>query len=368
MKRGIFNAIHIADIHFAAYSPKDQYDILKKQFLDKIYSYPGINLISVDGDLFDHKLMANSEGIYYASMFVDNLVRIAREKNCTLLLLHGTYSHDADQLKLFYHYMNDKTVDVRIITSIQFEQVGNCRILCIPELYGLDELVYNKYLHMSGYYDEAILHGTFEGSVYGNNVGNGRLFTLHDFDMCRGMMIGGHVHKPGCFEGYFYYCGCPYRWKFGEEEDKGFLICSHDLDLNRTYVNFETIISNTYITIEWKDAISNPKLFIDEIDKLKKEKGIDYLKVRFSIPVDGSDKTIINNYYRNSRNTYVEFLNIMEEEKVKAESSGIVDTDYAFLLDDKLSDMEKFVKYVNMNEGSKFITVDSLKEILAEQL
>ena len=79
MQRGVFNSIHIADIHFAAYSPKDQYEILKNQFLDKIYSYPGINLISVDGDLFDHKLMANSEGIYYASMFVDDLVKIDRK-------------------------------------------------------------------------------------------------------------------------------------------------------------------------------------------------------------------------------------------------------------------------------------------------
>lgn len=368
MQRGVFNSIHIADIHFAAYSPKDQYEILKNQFLDKIYSYPGINLISVDGDLFDHKLMANSEGIYYASMFVDDLVKITRDKHSTLILLHGTYSHDADQLKLFYHYMNDNTVDVRVVTQMRFEQVGNCRILCIPELYGVDESVYDTYLHRSGYYDEAILHGTFEGSVYNNNVGNGRLFTIHDFNMCTGLIIGGHVHKPGCFEGYFYYCGCPYRWKFGEEEQKGYLVSSHDLDINRTYVDFQTIISNTYITIDWKDAISNPKAFIDGITKLKEEKGINFLKIKFGIPVDGSDKTIISNYYRNSKDTFVEFLNMMEEEKARSDQSDLIDTDYAFLMDDKLSDIEKYVKYVNMKEGSEFITVDSLKEILSEQI
>ena len=106
--RGIFNSIHIADLHFAAFNPKDQYRILKEQFLDVIAQYPSIQLISVNGDIFDHKLMANSDGIYYASLFINDLVKIAYLKQATLLLIHGTYSHDADQLKIFYHYMQDK--------------------------------------------------------------------------------------------------------------------------------------------------------------------------------------------------------------------------------------------------------------------
>lgn len=79
--RGLFISIHIADIHFAAFDPKEQYDILHNQFIEKIKQLPRIDMISVNGDLFDHKLMANSNGIFYASMFVDELVEIAREKN-----------------------------------------------------------------------------------------------------------------------------------------------------------------------------------------------------------------------------------------------------------------------------------------------
>ena len=62
-QRGIFNAVHIADLHFSAFDPKRQYEILRVQFLDKINTLNNIDLIEVAGDIFDHKLMANSDGI-----------------------------------------------------------------------------------------------------------------------------------------------------------------------------------------------------------------------------------------------------------------------------------------------------------------
>ena len=58
----------------------------------------------------------------------------------------------------------------------------------------------------------------------------------------------------------------------------------------------------------------------------------------------------------------------MEEQKAKAEASGEIESDLAFLLDDKMDDLEKFVKYVNIQEGSEFITVEKLKSILEEQI
>lgn len=368
MSNTLFNSAHIADLHFAAFNPKEQYEILKSQFIEVIKDIP-LDLISVNGDIFDHKLMGNSDSIYYASLFIDELVSLSRIKQCTLILLHGTYSHDADQLKLFYHYMNDDTVDVRVITTIQFEQIKNMRLLCIPELYGIPEETYQYYLHHSGWYDEAIIHGTFKGSVYNDNVKNGRLFVPYDFNMCTGFMVGGHVHKPGCFSGYFYYCGCPYRWKFGEEEDKGFLICTHDLEKNTHFVHFQKIISHTYITIDFDQLFSeDAQKMIQYIDDLKKSKGIDYLKVRFNIPINGAERSIINNYYRNSHTTFVEFLSIVEEQKLKEEGEVINDTEYGFMFDDRLSPEEKFVQYVNLKEGCQMISVEKLKQILSEQL
>lgn len=367
--RGLLISAHIADLHFSAFDPKHQYEILEEQFIKVIDSLPKLDIISIDGDIYHHKLMGNSDGLYYASLFIDDVMNVARKHNATVVLIHGTYSHDADQLKNFYHYLTNYDVDVRIATTLQFENIKNARILCIPELYGIDESAYYKYLHCSGYYDEAFMHGTFKGAVYGDNVGNGRLFTPKDFDHCCGFMIGGHVHTPGCHSGYFYYTGSPYRWKFGEEEDKGFLITIHDLDTQRHYVYFKKIVSDTYITLDIDDIQDkDPKALIEYITRIRTQQNINYLKIRFKTPVTGPDKTILENYYRNNSTTTLEFMDILEERKLQQQKNGEIPKEYDFILDNSLSDFEKFVRYVNTNEGCEFITVDKLKELLEKDL
>lgn len=367
--RGTLIEAHIADLHFGAFNPQQQFNILKEQVLSKLWLIPKLDIIVIDGDIFDHKVMSNSDATMYACSFVDQLVNIARAKNSTLVILHGTYSHDYDQLKIFYHYMQDKTVDVRVITNIQFEYIKGAKILCIPELYGLDESIYRHMFFESGWYDEAFVHGTFKGAVYGDNVGNGRLLTPEDFKYCKGVVIAGHVHKSGCFNGFFYYCGCPYRWKFGEEEEKGFLLLAHDLDTQIHHVQFEPVTSFRYDTIYLDTLVSeDPKKIIDYINRLKVEQGIDFIKVRFRIPIPGYNRTIINNYYRNNSNTFVEFMDIKDVEEQKREEQIKQNSQYNYLMDKGISDFERFVRYVNDSEGCEFITVQKLTEILNENI
>ena len=369
MSRGILIGANIADIHFGAYDPKQQYETLKEQFINFLYTIPRLDYIAICGDLFHKKVMGNSDVLYYASLFIEDIIQLSRIKNSTIVIIHGTMSHDSQMIKIFYHYLNDPGLDIKITDTLAFVDVKNARVLCIPELYGVDESIYDTYLHRSGYYDIAFMHGTFKGSVYGDNVGNGRLFDIHDFDMCTGMMIAGHVHKSGCFEGYFYYCGSPYRWQFGEPEEKGFLMSMIDLDTNRHCIQFMPIKCDTYITFDINELISNdPKVIIDYINNIKETTGANYLKIKFNVPINGADKVIIDSYYRNNPSTFVEFLNLMEERRIEQEKAGIVEDMYDFILDPNLTDFEKFVKYVNIKEGSEFISVDKLKEILEEQI
>lgn len=360
------SGVAISDIHFGALDPQKQFNILKEQFINVIEQYPVIDYILICGDLYDKKFFANSPAITYASYFIDEVIRVAKEKGSTVVLISGTFSHEAGQLSNFYHYINNCGVDFHIVESIQFINIKGHRLLCIPELYGLDESVYQKFLFESGYYDLAFLHGTFEGAVYGNNVGNGRLFRMQDFAMCKGFMVGGHVHTPGCHKGYFYYTGCPYRWKFGEEEDKGFLTMIYDKNSRRHYINFNKIVSDSYITVKLKDLVStDPKQIIEFINKMQRDEGIDYLKIKFEVPIKGADKVTIDGYYRNNPRTFVEFLDILEEKKIQDKQQGIIDSEYDFILDPKISDLEKFCMYVNMKEGTDFIKVDQLREILS---
>ena len=370
--RGHLIEIHLADLHFGAFDPKMQYDILMDQVYNKIKLLPRIDIISIDGDIFDHKVMSNSDTALYATKFIDQLVQLSKEKKSTFVILAGTYSHDMDQLKLFYHYMDhdlDDGLDVRVITNIQFEYIKGARILMIPELNGLDESIYQHYFFESGWYDEAFVHGTFEGSVYGNlTSGSSRLLTAKDFIYCKGVAISGHVHKPGCFQGFYYYCGCPYRWKFGEEEEKGFLIVAHDLDTQIHYVDFQPVESFKYVTIFLDELISeDPKKICDYINQKRINNGIDFIKVKFRVPIPNYNKTIINNYYRSNPTTFVEFCS--EEDLTKTEqATSFENTEYNYLIDNSMSDFEKFVRYVNDKEGSEFITVQQLTELLSEKI
>ena len=73
-KRGLLYEVHIADIHFGAMDPLKEYQILYEQFISKISSLPRTDIIAINGDIFDKKMMANSPAIYYAIRFVSDVV------------------------------------------------------------------------------------------------------------------------------------------------------------------------------------------------------------------------------------------------------------------------------------------------------
>ena len=366
--RGLFISAHISDIHFPVMDPKVQYDILENQFIKVLEPLERLDAIFINGDLYDHKVLLSSDAAYYASLFIGRLVDLCRVKQSTLVILQGTLSHDANQLKLYYHYTYDSTVDVRIITKLQFELIKDCRVLCIPELYGVDESIYESYLKYGGYYDIAIMHGTFKGSVYGDNVGNGRLFTIDDFNNCRGFMVAGHIHKPDCFNNHFYYCGSPYAWTFDDDHDKGFIISALDLDSRKYYLERVPIISFIYRTFRISELSEDPKTIIDYIIKLKEENGIDYIRIFFDYSLSNTNKSIVNDYFRTNDNVTLRFMSTNEEifykqkEEMKSNIAG-----YEYIIDSKISDEEKFCMYINQLKGSKYITVDELIRILKEE-
>ena len=368
IKRGMLYEIHIADLHFASIDPEDEYNILTNQFTAKINIMERIDIISINGDIFDHKLMSNSPSVYYAMKFINDIVDLARIRKATVLIIGGTPSHDANQLKLFSNYITDESVDVRIIEWPQFQWVKGAKILCVPEMHGYSEEDYQKLLYYD-WCDQVFGHMTIKGAVYGDNVGTGRLFCIEDFLRSRGPIVSGHIHIPGTFNSDFYYSGSPIRYKFGEEQPKGFLICIYDLDSRWYYMHFEEIVSYKYCTIDLTDIINDPKDVVKYINDMKSSQGIDHIKVRFKYVIDGANKTIITNYYRNRADVKLEFMDNQKEALDKLEKEQqLRDEKYGFLSDSSLTDEEKFCRYVNIQEGYDFITVDKLKEILMEEI
>ena len=370
-KRGTLVEVHIADIHFGVIDPKVQYTILTEQFLNKIVNIH-FDVLVIDGDLFDHKFQANSDSVLYAELFISSCVNICKMKNATIVLLHGTSSHDSNQLKLFYHYLSDPTIDMRIVENTRFEIIKGKRVLCIPEEYNKGKKYYEEFLYNSGFYDGVYMHGTFKGAIYGANEVNlaskkNPTFDLTCFCNCKGPIISGHVHVPGCFEGHMYYTGCPIRWRFGEEQEKGFIILLHDLDSRRYHVHFEEIKSFRYDTVNVDHLLADPQRAISYINNLK-QSGIDF--VRLEISIDKQDcLNIIKHYYQ--KDPTIKILETYKQEKEKREMQKALNTKYSgydYILDDNLSPEDKLTRYINQEMGYTFITVDELKKAIYDAL
>lgn len=364
--------IHIADIHFGSIDPLKQYTILKEQFFNPI-STIDFDILSIDGDIFDKKFLANSDAVMYAMKFVQECVELCISRNATLIIISGTESHDAGQLKLFYGYNDDERLDIRIVERIQFEFAQGLKILCIPEEYGKGADYYNNFLY-SGIYDTVFMHGTIVGSVYGANESNLAspkypIFGINDFINCLGPIICGHVHKAMCLNSYIYYCSNPIRYKFGEEEEKGFAIVLHDKNSGYHTFNFIPIKSFRYDTIDIRTLEYNdPNKVIEYLNNLINN-GIDNIRVDFSsisIPVT---QKIIEQYYSNHSNVSIKRYTSSDTPKIDT-TQEISDkySDLGFLLDPSLDEYSKFVQFINHNMGSNFITIDKLKLILSSSI
>lgn len=367
--------VSIADIHFGSMNPEYQYNILREQFLNKIETMNIIDIITICGDYFDHKCMANSNTIMYSIKFFNDLANICIRKNISLILLAGTKEHDNDQLRLFYNYLENKSLDLRIVERTGFEYVKGIKILCIPEEYNKSNEYYDMYLN-NEIYDMCIVHGMYKGAVYHNqeiNVDDKfnnriKIFTIDDFRLCRGLIIAGHVHTQGCFDKYFYYCGSPYRWTFGDEGPKGFLITLFDLETKIHYTHFEEVECMKYITINIDDILSlPPEVIIEEITKMSND--IEYVRINVNTYTDENIPTIniLKKYYKSNNNIKINIKNI-EKEKMNNELNSLSEkySKYKYLLDKNLNCYDKLIRYINEMEGTCFKT-EHLIDILREE-
>ena len=364
--RGIFIEAHIADLHFGVIDPVVQLKIYREQFIDKLKNLQQLDIISINGDLFDRRYLANSEVITCVNLFMSDLIDLCDEKECSLILIHGTESHDSHQFNIFYHYKNNSDIDLHIIEKAQFINVMGKEILCLPEEYNKGKAYYEE-LFRSKEYDACYMHGTFVNSIYGKSyedLGSNKepVFSMRNFWRCKGPIMAGHVHIAQCLEKHVYYSGSPIRWMFGEEDPKGFMILCHNLDTQYYYVHFEEIKSFRYDTIDMDQLLlSDPNEVIKYLEGLH-DSGIDH--IRLVIKKYSDNLPIIKEYFRTAtwlkledKTKALEALRRNEEEIKKY--SGM-----EFLVDPNIDEYTKFVMYVNSQEGEEYLTVDELKKLL----
>ena len=356
--------IHIADIHFGAIDPEDQYNILEEQFLKPI-SKVGFQILSIDGDLFDRKFMASSKAVYYANRFVYACANLCSMRGATFIMISGTESHESGQLSLYKDIGNLLPIDIEIIEKPTFIYKYGMTILCLPEEYGKSKQYYDNILK-SRVYDMCFMHGTLAGGVYGCNkedLDNRRpVFDIESFEYCRGPIISGHVHKPMCLKEYMYYVGTPIRYKFGEEEPKGYAILISNE--NGHYYRFMPIESYRYDTKEISVNSDDPNEIIKYIDSLCYQ-GHDHLRVQLSTENDIVGKAVTQ-YYSSNPNIRIDYKKKNVDSQPAINTTQEILEKYKgmdYLLDPSISNFDKLSRYINTSVGYSFITSEELKNI-----
>ena len=372
-RRGISFQVHISDIHFGIMDPKTEFDILYEQFIKKIIGLP-LDCISIDGDLFDRLFTSNTDSILYANLFFAELVKICKQNrtagiHTVLMIIMGTKNHDSDQLKLFYPYLDDPELDLRIIEKIQFEWVNGCRVLCIPELYNISDEEYNKVLWESGVYDMVFMHGSIEGAVYDNKMGQAKMFKPSDFGFCMGPVIAGHIHTGPALHGFCYYNGSLIRWNFGEEEPKGFQIVLYDMDSRYYYIHKEIIHSFKYNTISIDNMIQcDAQEIINYISDLREKEGIDYIRLR-CVASQNTQNTLelLKEYYRLDKTVKfkLEKEKSMDIKSMDEQSKSMYDQ-YNYFFNRSMSPYDILAKYINESQSEVIVTADQIIDALKD--
>lgn len=263
-----FKMLAVSDLHFGnpKLSPAGLYENLQQYF------YPETehaHLILVAGDIYDQLLTVNSKAHKYASLFIGDLLRMSANTGCQIRILHGTYSHDRDQLSIF-STLAPPNARYAIIDEISCEELGDfryndevvpdfkLRVGYIPDNLSYkrsDDVITHLRRNMKCYgwnqLDLLVGHGAFDHTLPGDIAHKPPcLYHIEQFRDWVQLIVMGHIHIHSHVANV-YYCGSFDRMAHGEEEPKGYWSFQYNASNNQWFHKFvENKRAMPFITVE----------------------------------------------------------------------------------------------------------------------
>lgn len=256
----------LGDIHMGIAHTPHLYEELMA-IVPKTIEEKGQNIkaVIIVGDYFEKELVGSHK--YYATKFFAELARICNEKGLALRMVKGTPSHDHNQLNGFFANTNTLLPDLnfKIINTVETENLFGLDILYIPEEQLKDQDEYYAPFKVNKY-DVIAGHGTWDFAPkaafqLGNNDPDklaSPVFLTKEWDhvIPKGFTVFGHIHSGNWYKNKYFYTSSFSRWKFGEEERKGFLYSETNLETKEYKVEFiENTLAPTYITESFENVI-----------------------------------------------------------------------------------------------------------------
>nr|DAR65124.1 MAG TPA: exonuclease subunit SbcD recombination 11-like protein [Caudoviricetes sp.] len=381
----------ISDIHVGAFDLESLYKEYTELFINRIKKDDKLNFVIVCGDFFDHKFYLNDNSAKMSYRMLKDLIAVCKDKEIPLRFVYGTESHECNQ----YDIMSVMKIydNVKVIKFASEEELlPDLNILYLPEehLNNIDDY-YKELLSNRNKYDYVFGHGVIREvmsdlSVHIDNKSDDKrkrtkVFTTAELDrVCKGEVYFGHYHINIETDDKFFSIGSFSRWRYGEEERKGFYEINVDTKKEKyTHNHIENTIAKDYKTIRigynnevFKDE-NKLKESIDGFNNMIKREAYDNIRVVFNIPSDIEQPESTINYIRETlktnKNIKVEIVNGYIDEKRKIQKEKVNETNqlYLFIFDKNLPLEDKASRFISITYNKEIDSSD-IKDYLYKPL
>ena len=376
-----YNIVACADIHWGIIDAKKQNE--ENQNIINYLKDNKVDLFVICGDYFDHRLLLNSAAAIFAIKFLQDVINIADENNMKVRIISGTESHDNGQLESLRILENS---NFKIITSCELEEtLPELKCLYCPEENIQTDEYYKTYantLFTGEKYDVMFFHGTFDaimGDFTMNTVGavNTIVFELQVFNKLTSVMIGGHWHDGGTI-GNMHYTRSNSRWKYEEDNPKGFISMEYDTD-NDNYKlrRIENKNTDKYITFTVDTSIYTSRddysNLIHNIDDTLDKSSKNHIRVMILLTDDKQLNDIcidtLKSRFNNTRNVKITINNLLKKTKNEKKHNELneLNLKYSFLFDNSISIPEKYRLFIKEKYNSD-IDINVIEELLNDSI
>jgi DNA repair exonuclease SbcCD nuclease subunit len=374
----VFVTAFIADIHFGAVKADQLYMQLQEYFL-KVIDGKKIDLLVFGGDLFHNIITMNYSTSHVVLMFMENVIDTCKRNGIPhIRIIQGTISHDNNQLHNFHMFEDRSDIDFKIIMSVEEEYFTyeKIRVLYIPEEYMREPQEYYKdFFAEDKKYDMIFGHGMVKEVAFvaknqesENTMSKAPIFeTKQLINICKGPIYFGHIHIRTTVRNHVYYPGSFTRFRFGEEEEKGWYLSVYNRKTNKYLHEFiENKLAPTYTTIEVRlteEMSQEPEKIVEFV----KQFPADYIRIKLITSGEaGFAIQYLADTYKDTSNVKILVVNEekQREEEAMQEAMDQVMDKYSFVFDTSLTVHQVIQRFIKV-KTDKDIPIEIIEDELS---
>ena len=385
----IYKFIVLADIHWGAMDSATMYNNLELvlEFIRQMENE--LDFVIIAGDYFDYRLQLNSKTTLLATKWFDKLISTCKESNVKKVrMFKGTREHDNDQLEIFRTPYETEDGYFKLFNTTESEELlpGLRCVYCPDENMNSVEYHQMYYTKFIPHPNIGFFHGNFDTilpEIEFNRIQEHNLATMiYEYDkfskLVRGPLISGHWHVQNEYKS-LHYVGSFDRWKFNEEDDKGFIYGEIDTDTNDYLIHrivnplarqYKTIIVNS-------DECHTPEQFAIVANMINTHlKDDPNIMLRISYLLSSNNEEALVNFnifqrqYATSKQVKIDLKDLIKREakKNKKKQVEVEASKYNYVFDSDLKNIPDIVHKFILDSKEVDVPVEMISKYIKKYL